>query len=53
MTDKKKPINPIPNGVWESSRPSTGDKKAGAATESTDLQGNGYPEKKNTERSKR
>lgn len=41
LTDKKKPINTVPKGVWESSRP-TQDKK-GKSTPTTDLQGNGYP----------
>ncbi len=41
-TDKKKPINTIPEGVWESSRPTPKNKKK-TTTPSTDLQGNGYP----------
>lgn len=45
ITDKKKPINTIPKGVWEGSRPVPDKKKEEAATPSTDLQGNGYPVK--------
>lgn len=43
MTDKKKPINTVPKGVWESSRPASNKDKSTRATETTDLQGNGYP----------
>lgn len=47
ITDKKKPINTIPNGVWESSHP-VKDKPKGKDpfTPTTDLQGNGYPTNK-------
>lgn len=41
VTDKKKPVKTIPNGVWESSRPSKSEKDKNSA--SVDLQGNGYP----------
>lgn len=43
ITDKKKPINTIPKGVWESSRPAQ--EKRTKSTPTTDLQGNGYPVK--------
>ena len=46
ITEKKKPVNTIPKGVGESTRPVSNKKKPGSATESTDLQGNGYPKKK-------
>lgn len=54
ITEKKKPVKTIPNGVWEASRPdsdnseydSHSDKKKCTFTPSTDLQGNGYPETK-------
>lgn len=39
-----KPIDTIPKGVWESSRPRN-DKNKSKCTVTTDLQGNGYPEK--------
>ncbi len=45
ITDKKKPINTIPKGVWESSKPAPDNKSEKAATPATDLQGNGYPAK--------
>lgn len=42
LTDKKKPVHTVPNGVWESSRPvRKPNKKENQA--SIDLQGNGYP----------
>lgn len=44
ITDKKKPLNTVPKGVWESSRP-VQDKNNKSITPSTDLQGNGYPVK--------
>lgn len=41
---RNKPINTIPNGVWESSRPVTKKSKKEKKNEiTTDLQGNGYP----------
>ena len=43
ITDKKKPINTIPKGVWESSNPITNKRNKNPSTPSTDLQGNGYP----------
>lgn len=48
-TEKKKPVDTIPKGVWESSRPekSNHDTKT---TPSTDLQGNGYPTSKQDEK---
>lgn len=48
ITEKGKPINAIPKGVWEASNPSKDKKNKtnDAFTESTDLQGNGYPMKK-------
>lgn len=45
FTEKDKPIKTMPKGVWESSRPDSDKEKSGSATESTDLQGNGYPQK--------
>lgn len=42
-SEKKKPIQTIPKGVWEASRPENGKKKG---TKTTDLQGNGYPANK-------
>lgn len=49
ITDKNKPVKTIPKGVWESSRPVTDKEKSSSATETTDLQGNGYPKKENIE----
>lgn len=43
--DKNKPIHTMPKGIWESSRPASNKEKPSTATESTDLQGNGYPKK--------
>lgn len=45
-TDKNKSIPTIPKGVWESTRPASDKEKSTAATETTDLQGNGYPQRK-------
>lgn len=45
ITEKKKPINTIPEGVWEGSRPDSDKKSDKTAIPSTDLQGNGYPDK--------
>lgn len=42
ITDKKKPVHTIPQGVWESSRPTENKDKSTNST-TTDLQGNGYP----------
>lgn len=42
-SEKKKPVKTIPDGVWESSRPSQKDKRKDNPTVVTDLQGNGYP----------
>lgn len=39
----KKPVNTIPDGVWESSRPNKRNGQSQQFTASTDLQGNGYP----------
>lgn len=47
ITDKKKPVKTIPKGVWESSRPEEDKEKTSSATQTTDLQGNGYPVKQN------
>lgn len=44
-TDKKKSIKTIPKGVWEGSHPQK-KKPDGACTQTTDLQGNGYPTNK-------
>ena len=45
ITEKKKPIKTIPDGVWESSRPVSSKNKSDSSTNSTDIQGNGYPKK--------
>ncbi len=45
-SEKKEPVNPIPEGVWESTRPVSGSRKSTPASSTTDLQGNGYPETK-------
>ncbi|MDO5155607.1 MAG: hypothetical protein Q4D51_06545 [Eubacteriales bacterium] len=46
ITDKKKPVSTIPDGVWESSRPNEDEHQERMQMKaSTDLQGNGYPEK--------
>lgn len=39
----KKPVSTIPQGVWESSRPEGKTDKDQKCTQTTDLQGNGYP----------
>ncbi len=39
-TNQSEPINFIPDGVWEASKPK---KKNDVCTPTTDLQGNGYP----------
>lgn len=44
QTDKDKPIPAIPKGVWEASRPEQ--KEKSPSSPQTDLQGNGYPQKK-------
>lgn len=47
ITDKKKPVNTIPKGVWESSNPiQEKNKNDKPAAPSVDLQGNGYPAQK-------
>lgn len=43
-SNKDKSIRTIPSGVWEGNRPSA-DKDKSKCTVSTDLQGNGYPQK--------
>ena len=43
-TDTNTPIDTIPDGVWESSRPVPDKNKKSTASESTDLQKNGYPD---------
>ena len=45
ITDKKKPVNTIPKGVWESSRDNQ-NKTNNHSDVATDLQGNGYPSDK-------
>ncbi len=43
-TEKKRPIPTMPEGIWESSRPIQEKQEAETVcTETTDLQGNGYP----------
>lgn len=44
-TEKKEPVPTIPQGVWESSRPSRKTEEQNSFTETTDLQGNGYPDR--------
>lgn len=39
----KKPVSTIPEGVWESSRPKGKNDQDQQCTQTTDLQGNGYP----------
>ena len=39
----KKPVSTIPKGVWESSRLEGKSDKDQKCTQTTDLQGNGYP----------
>ncbi|MCX4327107.1 MAG: hypothetical protein OSJ45_07400 [Lachnospiraceae bacterium] len=48
ITEKKKPVQTIPEGVWESSRPASSTRKYQDSpfSKTTDLQGNGYPLKK-------
>ncbi|MCM1498588.1 MAG: hypothetical protein NC124_08995 [Clostridium sp.] len=46
LTDKKKPVETMPKGVWESERPDKGKAKNSPLSETTDLQGNGYPDGK-------
>lgn len=47
ITEKKKPVDTMPKGVWESSNPAqekTGQQKnKNISSKTTDLQGNGYP----------
>lgn len=47
ITEKKKPVKTIPDGVWESSRPGKykgqEENKKDTFNKTTDLQGNGYP----------
>lgn len=49
ITEKKKPVQTIPKGVWESSRPGRNTEKGQVhvSNKTTDLQGNGYPVKEN------
>lgn len=50
MTDKKKPINTMPEGIWESTNPAKNKpKKKGSCSVTTDLQGNGYPTNKKSD----
>lgn len=42
FSEKKKPVSTVPKGVWEGSRPLQKQEKPTAAP-STDMQGNGYP----------
>ena len=46
ITDKKKPVQTIPKGVWESSNPIKEKEKENTSNKTTDLQGNGYPSNK-------
>ncbi len=47
ITDKKKPVKTIPDGVWESSRPQNKNNDTNTSSKTTDLQGNGYPQNHN------
>ena len=49
ITEKKKPVQTIPKGVWESSRSGRNTDKGQdrPSNKTTDLQGNGYPVKEN------
>ena len=49
ITEKKKPVQTIPKGIWESSRPGRNTEKVQGrpSGKTTDLQGNGYPVKEN------
>lgn len=43
-TEKKKPVKSMPQGVWEASRSEHTEKeKNKELSDTTDLQGNGYP----------
>ncbi|MGN0438573.1 MAG: hypothetical protein ACI4F4_08635 [Lachnospiraceae bacterium] len=44
-TEKKKPVETMPKGIWEASRPDEDDVAKNVSTTTTDLQGNGYPNK--------
>lgn len=46
ITEKKKPVQTIPKGVWESSNPVKEKEKENTSSKTTDLQGNGYPSNK-------
>lgn len=46
ITEKKKPARTMPEGVWESSNPVKEKAKNNPYTNTTDLQGNGYPANK-------
>jgi len=46
ITEKKKPVQTIPKGVWESSNPIKEKEKENTSSKTTDLQGNGYPSNK-------
>lgn len=48
----KKPVNTIPEGVWESSRPKEKNDQDQQCTQTTDLQGNGYPVSKQADAKK-
>lgn len=43
ITDKKKPIDTIPKGIWESSKPVRDKEESSTTTATTDQQKNGYP----------
>lgn len=47
ITEKKKPVQTMPKGVWEASRPDTDGVPETTSTKTTDLQGNGYPNQSN------
>ena len=43
-TEKKKPVNTTPKGVWEGSDPRRRKGETQNPSLTTDLQGNGYPD---------
>lgn len=42
ITEKKQPVNTLPDGIWEGSDP-VKNQKEDALSITADLQGNGYP----------
>jgi len=48
FSEKKKPVNTVPEGVWESSHTDKKNKTKNKSplSDTTDMQGNGYPSNK-------